>query len=513
MASPTASSSPKRVKATEGRPFSNEDEVAAVVAPFAPKFIWFAERGYYPHLYQIAFHASHHHERLRRFRSLVAGRRGGKTLSAAWEVCYYSANPEQFHWDTKGIESDTPLHVWAVVPDYRSSGRAALLSLRTVLKEAGLIEGVDYKENRGDMYFEFTNGSLIEFKTAERPDKLVGAGIDIMWIDEAALIPDMEAWNIASPALADKLGIVICTTTPRGKNWFYELFWKGQMSIDPHVGTVEYRTIDNPHILAEEVGRYRAQYHPLMFKQEFLASFDSMAGKELQGDWLKYFTFERESTDEDVITIPRREEDKSKYALRTFIGVDPAVSLADEADRFAMALIGITEDNSQAYLLRLWAGRIPFHEQLLKISEWHGLYTPQYIGVESVAYQRVLADQAMRLPGMPNIIPMMATGPKQQRILSMAPLFQMGRIRIHPTQHADFIEEWLDYDSTKKNTKDDCLDAVEIALRVGGVLLPQMSVKEEDFSEGPQTLQEIAWARQGRRLRGENYDPDMGVDF
>ncbi len=500
----------RRVKAHEGLPFNTDEEVTDAILPFSPKFVWFAENGYIPHLFQIAFHANRVEERLRRFRCLVAGRRGGKTLSAAWEVLFYAAHPAQFHWDAHNKISDEPLHIWILTPDYRSSGRAALHNMRKVLRLSGLVEGKDYKENRGDLYIEFENGTLIEFKTAERPDKLVGAGLDILWIDEAALIPDEEAWNIARPALSDKIGIVICTTTPRGKNWFYILFWR-HLADDIDVGTVEYRSLDNPHFPAEEWQAARRDYHPLMFKQEFMASFDSMAGKELSGEWLHYFTFEKQSTEEDVITIPRKEG--GGYDLETYIGIDPAVSLANTADKFAMALIGVQRDTGQAYVLRIWAGRIPFHEQLEKIQLWHDQYRPEYIGIESVAFSRYLADQAIRLPNFPNVIPQLAAGKKWERILGMAPVFKTGKVRIHRHAHREFIEEWLDYDSEKKNTHDDILDAVEIGLRTAGVLLPFKSLLTEDeFSEGRLTLQELADQRH-RRSRSSNYDPEMGIEY
>jgi terminase large subunit-like protein len=506
--------SPRRVKATGGLPFETEEQLAEVLTPFAPKFLWFSEQGYVPHLWQICFHASSVESKLRRYRSLVAGRRGGKTLSAAWEVIYYAANPAAFHWDAHGKESDDPLHIWILTPDYRSSGRAALHAIRKVLRQSGLAEGKDYKENRGDLYIEFANGSLIEFKTAERPDKLVGAGLDILWIDEAALVPNEEAWNIARPALSDKVGLVICTTTPRGKNWFYDLFWGRDGVVNPQVGTVEYRSIDNPHFPAEEWKEVKRSYHPLLFKQEYMASFDSMAGKELHGEWLKYFTYDIETSDPDIATIPRVEGHPKVYDLNYYMGVDPAISLADTADKFAMALIGVTKDNQQAFLIRLWAGRIPFAEQLEKIAEWHNLYHPQYIFVEAVAYQRALADQALKIPGMPNIVPVFPPpGTKKwERILQMAPLFRLGRVRIHQRLHREFIEEWLDFDSTLKNTKDDCLDAVEIALRSTALMMQPLPQQTNEYDhEGPLTLQELA--DRGRRRAGRAYDPEMGADF
>lgn len=512
MGSLTASQA--RVKATNGLPFEDETHLAEVLQPFGPKFLWFGERGYVPHIWQICFHASSVDERLRRYRCLVAGRRGGKTLSAAWEVICYAANPEMFHWDAHRRESSDPLHVWILTPDYRSSGRAALHAIRKVLRSSNLVEGTDYKENRGDLYIEFANGSLIEFKTAERPDKLVGAGLDILWIDEAALIPNEEAWNIARPALSDKLGLVICTTTPRGKNWFYDLFWGKEGTINPQVGTVEYRSIDNPHFPAEEWQEVKASYHPLLFKQEYMASFDSMAGKELHGEWLKYFTFDLTSDDPDVATIPRVEDNPKKFDLTYYLGVDPAISLADTADKFAMALIGVTKDNSQAYLIQLWAGRIPFAEQLEKIEEWHVKYRPQYIFVEAVAYQRALVDQALRMSSMPNVVPVFPPPgmKKWERILGIAPLFRTGRIRIHQRLHREFIEEWLDFDSTLKNTKDDCLDAVEIVLRMTGIMQAPLPSALND-EERPLTLQELANRRSRFQSRDTYNDPHLGSEI
>ena len=66
---------------------------------------------------------------------------------------------------------------------------------------------------------------------------------------------------------------------------------------------------------------------------------------------------------------------------------------------------------------------------------------------------------------------MPAKGKKSERILTMSPLFRVGKVRVRE-DHYDFIDEWINYDSTLKNPKDDCLDAVEIALRTAGALFP-----------------------------------------
>lgn len=489
-------------KARDGVPFEGDDLIK-LTAPFAHKFFWFLEQGYVPHNWQVLFHAMKNEEtsNLCRFRHLVAGRRGGKTLSAAWELLYYLLHPQQFHLDAHGEKSNRKLVCWVLTRDY-PAGLPALMTFRDVLTQAGLTMGKEYKENKGNRWFEFENGSYLFFKTADEPDALRGAGLDILWMDEAAFIPNENAWNVVRPALSDKLGLVVSTTTPSGKNWFYDEFWNEEALEDPNIGRVEYWSIDNPYFPKEEWNYMRRRYHPLLFKQEYCAAFDSMAGKELSGDWLRYYKTEE---------LPMKE---GKYELDYYIGVDPAISLADTADRFSLAVVGVAKDNSQAWLIDQYAGRIPFPEQLIKIQEYHQTYKPIMIGIESNAYQAALSQAAMRIEGLPPIVAHISKGKKFERLLAMAPLFRIGRMKIRK-DHRDFIDEWLDYDSTLKNPKDDCLDAVELAIRTVGSLLPGMPDTNflfntpEDYPQ--KSLQDLANMKQ--KGRGRKPDEHMGLEW
>lgn len=485
-------------KAREGVQLSGP-ELTELIAPLADKYAWFLEKGYVPHYWQSLFHTMRHEDQLCRFRHLVAGRRGGKTLAAAWETLYYLLHPEAFHRDAPNnpLKASGPLLAWVLTRDY-PAGQPALFTFRECLKQAGLEPGIDYKEHKTNRWFEFPNGSFLAFKTADQPDSLRGAGLNLLWLDEAAFISTSDAYDIVEPGLGDKLGSVICTTTPSGKNWYYDKFWNEQSLEDPDIGRVEYWSIDNPYFHKSEWERFQRDYHPLLFKQEFCAAFDSMAGKELSGDWLRYYT---------MAELPKRQD------LNFYIGVDPAISLADSADRFSMAIIGVTKNNEQAYLVDLVAGRFPFSEQLEKIAEYNQLYLPQMIAVEANAYQAALAQQALRIPGFLPIAQMLARGKKSERILSMAPVFRTGRIRIRADQR-DFINEWLDYDSTLKNPKDDTLDSVEIALRAAGALLPgtpelsQQIWEYDDVSR--HTLQDIAWKKTPKEGPSDEH---LGLDW
>lgn len=492
-------------------PRMNEASMLSFCAPFIPKLIWFHQNGYTPHYYQQVFHCAHEDDQLLRFRHLVAGRRGGKTLSAAWELLYYVVHPEFFHWDAHGVKNDRPLYCWVLFKD-NPTGKASWDTFREVLKLAGMQHGVEYKENRSNRWFEFENGSFVHFRTADDPESLRGAGLDIMWIDEAAFIPNERAWQVARPALADKVGIVITSTTPSGKNWFYNEWWSGKAQLRSDIARVEYRSIDNPYFSKLEWQELIDTYHPMLFRQEFMASFDAMQGRELLGDWLHYYTMG--AADGNKISVPRNPSVPSKLDLTLFMGVDPAISLSDSADRFAMALIGVSRDHSQVFLLDMFAGRIPFPDQVSKIREWHIKYKPTLIGIESNAYQAALAQQVSRLEGLAPIVPMFSKSKKVERILGMAPLFKIGRVRIRE-DHRDFIDEWLDYDSTIKNPHDDCLDAVEIALQAAGALLPEMPDRDLFHEEKMNTFEQmILNDLPGRYNRQDHqgYDPMMGAD-
>ena len=84
---------------------------------------------------------------------------------------------------------------------------------------------------------------------------------------------------------------------------------------------------------------------------------------------------------------------------------------------------------------------------------------------------------------MPPIVPIFAKGKKYERIMAMSPLFKIGKIRIKK-DHKDFIDEWINYDASISNPRDDCLDSVEIALRTAGALLAESFFDKPSVHDG-----------------------------
>lgn len=478
-----------------------------LIQQYPHKINWFIERGYMPHFYQLWFHCSQVDKRLTRWRSLVAGRRGGKTLSAAWEMAYYMCNPAQWWIDVHGEHNKEKAWWWFLAKDH-TVGLAGRLAFREVMSKTGLQPNIDYKENRNDQFFEFRDGSRVDFRSAEHPQSLVGAGLNGIWIDESAKIPNEEAWLTVRPSLSDKRGIGIFTTTPEGKNWFYNTFHSPEAQRDSNISRVEYRSIDNTYFHTSEWEEQLSKYPPLAFKREYMASFDAFSGRDLQGDWLRYYNWE------DLPLKPGREvsiNDMSVYDLDYYIGVDPAISVATNADHFALAVIGVPKSAAnRAFLIDIIKVHKKFAEQLDLINDYNLEYNPQLIGIEQTAYQHALVQQAERLESFPNIMGMKAAGKKVERIISMSPSFRVGKVLIREDQKI-FIDEWLDYDTENKHASDDALDAVEIALRTAGILTeqPVKLVSRKYNLEDP--IQDWIHSKQFKSPEEfeDDYDPDI----
>jgi phage FluMu gp28-like protein len=156
---------------------------------------------------------------------------------------------------------------WWVAPVYQQTERAYRTVLKTLPPDA---IAANYKST---WRIELTNGSAIEFKSADRFDNLRGARVDFLVVDEAAMI-DREAWEATlRPTLSDTQGRAMFISTPRGRNWFYELFVRGQDSQYPEYESFTFPTSSNPYIEDEEIEEARATLPSNVFRQEYCAEF------------------------------------------------------------------------------------------------------------------------------------------------------------------------------------------------------------------------------------------------
>lgn len=191
-----------------------------------------------------------------RFRVLVAGRRFGKSRLACTMII-------------DGLLKGKNL--WWVAPTFDISKRVGWKMINTAMQP--LVQAGYAEANKSDLVIQMRNGGSFQAKSADRPDKLVGEGLDGVVMDECGIIQETAWLESIRPALTDKLGWAVLIGTPKGRNWFWRAYQDG---LDPLVAdwkSWRYPTADNPYIDKDEIENARRQLPARVFAQEYEAEF------------------------------------------------------------------------------------------------------------------------------------------------------------------------------------------------------------------------------------------------
>jgi len=133
--------------------------------------------------------------------------------------------------------------------------------------------------NKGNLSLTFVNGSVIHFKSAERYDNLRGFTLDYLVIDEAAFIKD-NVWNmILKPTILVKGKKVLFISTPKGKNFLFELHLRGIDIDQKNYISLRGTSYDTPFIDKSEVEEAKRALPEDIFKQEILGEFIDNGGE------------------------------------------------------------------------------------------------------------------------------------------------------------------------------------------------------------------------------------------
>jgi hypothetical protein len=180
-----------------------------------------------------------------RFRVIMCGRRFGKSELSQIEII------------SEALKGN---NVAYITPTYKLA--------KTFFEK--LIKIVQFEHNKSDLIIQFPNDGSVEFFTGERLDNLRGRKFHFVVVDEASFIPNLEdGWlNSIRPTLTDYKGRALFLSTPRGKNYFYQLYCKQDQDWE----SFKFTTYDNPYIDADEVNDARRQLPEAVFEQEYMAN-------------------------------------------------------------------------------------------------------------------------------------------------------------------------------------------------------------------------------------------------
>ena len=249
-----------------------------------------------------------------RFRSVVAGRRFGKTFLSTTELL-------------KAATSGKNRNCWYVAPTYGSAKEIAWDMLIATIPYEYVI-----KTNETSLTIKLINGSTISLKGAEKPNNLRGRALDFVVLDEFA---DMrpEAWfEVLRPSLSDRHSEdsptrALFIGTPKGRNHFYDLWAKGIDGADEW-DSFQYTTIEGGNVSASEIEQARSDLDERTFKQEYEAEFVTYAG-------LIYWAFDR------ATSLVKAEDDGGVLHIGMDFNIDPMSAVI--AQRRGSDLICIDE--------------------------------------------------------------------------------------------------------------------------------------------------------------------------
>jgi hypothetical protein len=174
---------------------------------------------------------------------------------------------------------------WICGPSYKL-GEKEFRVVHYDFKKLGLLSKCKIRNSpkTGDMriYFEPMD-SLCEVVSADKPESLVGEGLDHVIMSEAAK-HRMSTWEMyIQPALADKRGSADFPSTPQGFNWFKGLY---DLGLDPNNAMYESWHFPTWTNLAafpdgyddEELVQIRETVSRMFWDQEYAALFTAYEG-------------------------------------------------------------------------------------------------------------------------------------------------------------------------------------------------------------------------------------------
>ena len=189
------------------------------------------------------------------------GRQFGKSLMGMNLALYWMINHR-------------PCKVLWVSPVYSQASKVHK-ELYAAIAQSGLVKNNNFSANE----LELRNGSTIIFRSAERYDNIRGLTCDYGIIDESAFMKD-DAWQEAiRPVFAVRGKKVLFISTPKGKNWFHNLYQLGNSPDYPNYVSYAGSSYDTPYIELEEIEDAKKTIAPNIFKQEYLAQFIDSGGE------------------------------------------------------------------------------------------------------------------------------------------------------------------------------------------------------------------------------------------
>lgn len=346
-----------------------------------------------------------------RFKVLAAGRRWGKTRLGVW-LCLEQA------WRGK--------RAWWIAPTY-----AMALEGWKDLRNIGVEFGTIIKESEKTIITP--TGGMVSIKSSDNPDRLRGAGLDFVVLDECAFMKENVWAEVVRPTLTERRGGALFISTPKGYNWFSKLFDNAEKLEDWDRWQLPSQT--NPFVPLDELAIAKQEIGSFLYSQEYDAQFVELSGGLFNNQWFKYFDYGYETVyDNKGYEKDRRiiKYDKKQVAfddLRIITSVDLATSTKESADYTVVSTIGVSK-NQEVFVLEVVRKRLEAPQVLKLLQATYDKWTPEIIGVERAGYQLAFIQMARSQTNLP-IRELKADKDKYSRALPLSAKMEAGLVYFH----------------------------------------------------------------------------------
>ena len=286
-----------------------------------------------------------------RFKVIVAGRRCGKSRLSAVALL------------VEGLKCPQGSAVMYVAP---TQGQARQI-IWDLLMDLGrdVISG----SHVNNMDITLINGAKIYVRGADRPDTLRGVSLTFVVLDEVADIKSDTWEKVLRAALSDKKGNALFIGTPKGRNWFYDMYNLGTEGDDEEWKSWHFTTKDNPLIDPKEIDGARKTLSSFSFKQEYEASFDNAGTDLFKEKWIKL----GEEPDGGVYYIG--------LDISGFVNENYSSTRQKKLDQSAIAVVKVTDDGNW-FVKKIEHGRWDTKETAQRILKNIKEFQPVGIGIE-----------------------------------------------------------------------------------------------------------------------------------
>ena len=195
----------------------------------------------------------------------------------------------------------------------------------------------------------------------------------------------------------------------------------------------------------EKLREIRAESGKIIFNMQYQNDTELAKGKIFKAQYFRYY--EEYKLDYDFQTAKVRVKNKEGIdnwiKVRVYMGADLAISESenDRNDYFVLMMIGVDEDKN-VYVLEYVKERLTFNAQLNTIISYGRDKYPmvERVGVETVAYQKSLAQELRRMSLLP-IININTSKDKVTRAMRRSANFENGKVFFR--EGMDDLEECL----------------------------------------------------------------------